>query len=135
MGSDTISVVSASVALAALAVATWQARTNARNAERAHTLPVISEIFREFRSQEFRNSMSYLVTKTPRVHGEEGFRSLSREWQENAYRVCYFFDYLGTLTSFGDHARRASYQYMWNLGYASMAKPGTFYREGKVLSQ
>jgi hypothetical protein len=101
MESSIISVVSASVAVAALAVATWQVRANARSAERSHTLPVISDIFREFRSQEFRNSMSHLVMKMPKLHGEDGFSSLSREWQEHAYRVCYFFDYLGTLVSFG----------------------------------
>lgn len=101
MKSSILSIVSAAVAVAAVAIAIWQVRANSRSAERSHTLPIVSEVYREFRSLEFRNSMSYLITSVPKPRGEEGFRSLPRKWQEHAYRVCYLFDYLGTLVSFG----------------------------------
>jgi hypothetical protein len=102
MDSNILSLVSVTIAFVAVAVATWQARANARSAQRSHTLPVISETFREFRSAEFRTRISYVVTKVPATtRGVHGFSSLPRKWREDAYEVCYFFDYLGTLVKFG----------------------------------
>jgi hypothetical protein len=109
MDSSILSLASVTIAVAAVAVATWQARINARSAERAarsaertHTLPVISETFREFRSAEFRTRVSYLTAKLPReARAARGFSSLPKKWREDAYEVCYYFDYLGVLVNFG----------------------------------
>jgi hypothetical protein len=109
METNIISLVSVTIAVAAVAVATWQARINARSAERSarsaertHTLPVISETFREFRSAEFRTRVSYVTAKLPRAaRATRGFSSLPKTWREDAYEVCYFFDYLGVLVTFG----------------------------------
>jgi hypothetical protein len=100
MVSNVVSSASVAIALVAVAVATWQARTTARNAERTHTLPVVSEVWREFRSTEFRARINYLLINVPAVRGEHGFHSLPKEWRENAYEVCYFYDYLGALVAF-----------------------------------
>jgi hypothetical protein len=93
--------ISLAVALAAVGVSTWQVRQTARSAARSHALPVIAEVFREFRSPEFRASVGYLLSSTPVARGDEGFASLPEEWCEKAYVVVYFFDYLGVLVSSG----------------------------------
>jgi hypothetical protein len=102
MDSNVLSLVSVSIAFVAVTITTWQVRANARSAEHSHTLPVVSETFREFRSAEFRTRISYVVTKVPSAaRGARGFSSLPRKWREDAYEVCYFFDYLGALVKFG----------------------------------
>jgi hypothetical protein len=101
MDSSILGLASVSIAVGALAVATWQARATARSAERSHALPVVSEIFGEFRSAEFRASIHYLIANVPPTRGEHGFSSLPTEWREKAYETCYFFDYLGALVEFG----------------------------------
>jgi hypothetical protein len=116
MDSNILSLASVTIAFGAVAVATWQARANARSAERSHTLPVISETFREFRSVEFRTRISYVVTKVPATtRGARGFNSLPRKWREDAYEVCYFFDYLGALVRFGIIRKELAIS-MWGTG-------------------
>jgi hypothetical protein len=39
----------------------------------------------------------YLITKTPKQIPENGFQGTPKDWQEEAYRICYFFDYVGAL--------------------------------------
>ena len=99
--SSVFSTVSLTIAIIALTVATWQARASARSAERTHALPIISEVFREFRSPQFRNSMSSLLIDVRKQTSTKGFRAQSKAWQDNAYRVCYFFDYIGALVHTG----------------------------------
>lgn len=100
MDGDTLSLASVAIAFIAVAVATWQVRSSARSAERTHTLPVVSEVWQQFRSSEFRASVNYLILTIPASHGDHGFSSLPKEWREKAYGVCYFFDYLGALVQF-----------------------------------
>ncbi|WP_314221215.1 DUF4760 domain-containing protein [Streptomyces zaehneri] len=90
------------IALIAVAATIWQARRSARLAEDALALPVAAETFREFRSQTFREHARRLLT----VPGEElnqasGFHELSPEFQESAYHICYYFEYIGVLTAHG----------------------------------
>jgi hypothetical protein len=116
MDSNILSLASVIIAFGAVTVATWQARANARSAEHSHTLPVISETFREFRSAEFRTRISYVVTKVPATtRGARGFSSLPRRWREDAYEVCYFFDYLGALVKFGIIRKELAIS-MWGTG-------------------
>jgi hypothetical protein len=98
--SETLSLVSVAIAISAVIVASWQVRATARSAERAHALPVVSEISSEFRSPKFRSSIHYLISQVPTSRGSHGFSSLSTEWRDHAYHVCYFFDYMGALVSF-----------------------------------
>jgi hypothetical protein len=100
MGGDIFSLASVAIAFFAVAVATWQVRSSARSAERTHTLPVVSEVWRQFRSSEFRASVNYLILTIPVPHGDHGFNSLPKGWRDKAYEVCYFFDYLGALVQF-----------------------------------
>jgi hypothetical protein len=69
---------------------------DARSA-RSYTLPLLSEVFTEFRTKEFRDGVSYLVNATPKPAPDDGFRGAPGKWQDHAYRVCYFFDYVGIL--------------------------------------
>jgi hypothetical protein len=93
--------VSLAIALAAVAVATWQVRAAAKSTERSNAIPVLSELSREVRSAEFRHSLVTLLTTTPEAPPAGGFDELPLDWREHAYRVCYFFDYLGVLVSKG----------------------------------
>src|SRR6266581_2262033 len=97
MESDVISVVSVLIAAVAVCIAAWQVRASAKSAERSNALPVLSEIFSEWRSSEFRASILYLLNETPEALSDEGFASLPETWREHAYKVCYFFDYVGVL--------------------------------------
>ena len=97
MESNVISIVSVLIAAIAVCIATWQVRASARSAERSNALPVLSEFFAEWRSSEFRMSIGYLLNETPGPLNGEGFASLPETWREHAYKVCYFFDYVGVL--------------------------------------
>ena len=101
MLSEIISLISVILALVAVCVSAWQTRTNMRDARHSRSLPVIAEIFREFRSREFRESLHNLLTLSSDKTTGSGFRALSKDRQEDAYRVCYFFDQIGVLVAFG----------------------------------
>jgi len=95
--SEIVSLVSLVVALTAVWIAAWQVRASLRSTERTNALPVISETFHEFRSAEFRASVANLIENAPARAPAGGFNALSEEIREDAYKVCYFFDYMGTL--------------------------------------
>jgi hypothetical protein len=99
--SAVVNLISLGIALIAIAVAIWQVRTSSERAERALSLPIITEISREIRSSEFRQSIKFLQKKAPLVPDRGGFESLPEEFREQAYKVCYFFDYLGILAMYG----------------------------------
>lgn len=101
MISNIVSLISVLVAIAAVWVATWQVRASAKSTERSNALPVLSEIFAEWRSTEFRQSIMYLLNEIPGGVLDDGFESLPEEWREHAYKVCYFLDYLGILVVYG----------------------------------
>ena len=72
-----------------------------QHARHSRALPVIAEIFKEFRSREFRESVHHLLALPSGKMTDSGFVSLSGDRREDAYKVCYFFDYIGTLVAFG----------------------------------
>lgn len=92
--------VSLVIALTAVAVAVWQARTNAVAAEKSNSLPVASHVFAEFRSQEFRAHLLRVWTETPSDVPDDGFQALPQDWRESAYAVAYFFEHLGLLVAY-----------------------------------
>jgi hypothetical protein len=93
--------ISLTVAIVAIAVATWQVRVAAQSAERSNAIPVLSEISKEVRSADFRESLTVLLNHTPDHLPPGGFKELPREFREHAYKVCYFVDYLGLLCNKG----------------------------------
>jgi hypothetical protein len=99
LSSYIVTFTSLAIALAAVWVSTWQVRQSADSAERSNALPVIQEIFSEFRSSEFRNAITYLLTSNPVVMGDSGFSSLSVDFRDPAFKVVYFMDYLGVLVT------------------------------------
>ena len=101
MLSEIISLISVILALVAVCVSTWQARSNMQHARHSRALPVTAEIFKEFRSREFRESIHHLLALPPGKMTGAGFLALSGDLREDAYKVCYFFDYIGTLVAFG----------------------------------
>jgi hypothetical protein len=102
MEGSIVGFVSAVIALVAVTVAIWQVRTSSIRAERAISLPVLAEISHEIRSQEFHDSLIRLVTQNPPpVPKHGGFEALPEDFRRTAYRVCYFFDYLGILAKYG----------------------------------
>jgi hypothetical protein len=99
--SEIISLVSVTLALIAICISAWQARLNIRHARHSRSLPVIAEIFREWRSEEFRKSVRNLLALSPRQVEGRDFLNLPGDCREDAFKVCYFFDYIGTLVAFG----------------------------------
>jgi hypothetical protein len=87
-------------ALTAVVVAIWQVRANTVAAERANSLPVASDAFKEFRSQEFQAHLRRVWNEAPANIPEDGFQSLPHDWRESAYTVAYFFEYLGVLVAY-----------------------------------
>lgn len=93
-------VCSALGAVVAIRVAVWQARLTANHAQRQNALPVVSEIFREWRSEEFRAHRSAVLSGCPVPPPPDGLAGLPPDWRESAHTVCHFFDYLGALVAF-----------------------------------
>lgn len=100
MSSQIASIVSLAVALIAVCVAAWQIRSNVVRAKKANVLPAISESIGEFRSQSFRASMRKLLSAAPASPQPGRFDEIPDDWREDAYRICYFFEYLAAFIAF-----------------------------------
>jgi hypothetical protein len=97
LSSEIVSLASILLALAAVCVAAWQVRVSTRSAEKTNALPIISEVFRQWRSREFNIALRKLLGARKKYFDRESFDALPRRYRQPAYEVCYFFDYLGTL--------------------------------------
>lgn len=100
MSSWILSVGSLVIALLAVVVAILQVRASAVAAERSNALPVASDAFKEFRSQEFQAHLRKVWDETPSKAPEGGFQSLPVDLRDSAYEVAYFFEYLGVLVAY-----------------------------------
>lgn len=100
MLSEIVSLVTVVVASAAVLIAVWQVRATLRSTELINTLPVISATFQEFRSAEFRASVANLIENAPARAPAGGFSALPEDIREDAYKVCYFCDYMGTIIAY-----------------------------------
>jgi hypothetical protein len=100
MDQGIISAASVLIAIAAVSVAIWQARANARAAEKSNALHIVSQIFGEWRSISFHKHRSLILYETIPMPMATAFESLPPEFRESAYIVCYFCDYVGMLRSF-----------------------------------
>jgi hypothetical protein len=97
LGNQIVSLASILLALAAVCVAAWQVRVSSRTADKSNALPVISEVFMQWRSPEFNKALASILSTRKRDLWRENFDALPRRRRQDAYKVCYFFDYLGTL--------------------------------------
>jgi hypothetical protein len=97
MVAETLSLISVIIAFAAILVTVWRAQRMARAEERMRSLSIISEAFGEWRSAEFREHKSVLLSLVGTMPPEGGFEALPRNVRESAYAWCYFCDYLGHL--------------------------------------
>jgi hypothetical protein len=100
VSSQIAGVVSLLIALAAVCVAAWQVRMSARLTVNSNSLPAITRVFEEWRSDIFREHVDNLKKHSPEAPTAGGFAALPDEWRDSAYTVCYFFDYVGTLMLF-----------------------------------
>ena len=100
MSSQVASLVSLVVALIAVCVAAWQIRSNVVRAKKANVLPAISESIGEFRSMEFRARMRKLLSAAPASLHPGRFDEIPDDWREDAYQICYFFEYLAAFIAF-----------------------------------
>jgi hypothetical protein len=89
------------LALAAVCVAAWQVRVGTQSAEKANALPVITEVFEQWRSQDFNDALKRLLIPRKGDLSRENFDALPQRHRRDANEVCYFFDYLGTLVLYG----------------------------------
>lgn len=92
-----VSLATTLLALATVCVAAWQVRVTTKSAERANALPIVSQIFQQWRSAEFNNSLKRLINIKQSYLSRENFNALPARLRRDAYEICYFFDYLGTL--------------------------------------
>lgn len=97
LGSQIVSLISILLALAAVCVAAWQVRVSTRSAEKTNALPIISEVFEQSRSPQFNVAIRRILSAKRKYFYRKNFDSLPRSYRRDAYQVCYFFDYLGTL--------------------------------------
>jgi hypothetical protein len=97
MLTETLSLVSVFVAFCAVLVTVWQARRAARDGERMRSLPIVSEVSREWRSREFRQHRRVVLSLSGTTPSEGGFEALPPDIRESVYTWCFFCDYLGQL--------------------------------------
>lgn len=88
------------IACVAVVVAIWQVRQSALAAERSNSLPVASDAFTEFRSQEFQAHLRKVWDEAPSHVPDDGFQSVPEDWRKSALEVAYFFEYLGILVAY-----------------------------------
>jgi hypothetical protein len=100
MLSETISLISVTIALVAVCLTAWQARANMLNAVHSRSLPVLSDSMSQFRSPDFRESIVRLVQSPDLAAVNGGFKSIPDGLTDDAYKVCYFFDLIGILVVF-----------------------------------
>lgn len=100
MVNGTLAVTSIVIAIAAVGVAIWQVRASARASQRTISLPVMSTAFDEFRSVDFQGHLRKVWNEIPENVPRDGFQALPDEWRGSAYRVTYFFEYLGLLVAY-----------------------------------
>ena len=100
MSSQIAGVISLLIALAAVCVAAWQVRMSARLTVNSNSLPAITQVFEEWRSDVFREHVNNLKKHSADSPAVGGFDALPGEWRDSAYTVGYFFDYVGALMFF-----------------------------------
>jgi len=94
-----LAVISLAVSGVALILSSLLERRSSSIAFHAKEIPVAADVFREFRSPGFRAAMERMAhpRDTP---PDAGFQGLSEDERDEAYTVCYFFEYLGVLVAF-----------------------------------
>jgi hypothetical protein len=97
LSSQIVSLISVLLALAAVCVAAWQVRESTRSAEKTNALPIISEVFEHARSSQFNIAIRRILNAKKKYFYRNNFDALPRKYRQDAYQICYFFDYLGTL--------------------------------------
>src|ERR1700722_2733569 len=97
MLTEYVSLVSVTIALSAVVVAVFSSWHNARVAERNRALPIISDVFREWRSPELLAHKERLLALEGTTPPIDGFSGLPHDARESAYAWCYFCDCLGQL--------------------------------------
>jgi hypothetical protein len=99
MSSQITSLISVVFALIAVCIAVWQVRSNVERAKKANVLDAISQSIGEFRSESFRGSMRNLLSNAPKSPPGR-FDEISADWREDAYTICYFFEYIAAFIGF-----------------------------------
>jgi hypothetical protein len=96
-----IAMITALAAAAAVLVAVWQARRTVTIARQTNAGPAVTTQISQFSDSEFRKAMDGL--RSLRASGliPGPFSTLRAPTIDQAYRVCYFFEYLGILVAFG----------------------------------
>lgn len=95
MTAQIVSFISATIALAAVYVAVWQVRENAKNVARSNSLPVLSQIASTWRSSEMRGHRDRLLSGPPAPPNTQGFAGLPGDFRDSAEQFCFFCEGLG----------------------------------------
>jgi hypothetical protein len=90
------------VSVGAVVAAVWSTFRSRDSSMKANSLRVTTEVFQKVGSVEFREQLALILRGPVEVPPDGGgIESLSPEYRDSVYSVCYFFDYLGVLLAFG----------------------------------
>jgi hypothetical protein len=87
------------VAVAALVISFWQGSRARLLTKQANAGPVMASVYGQFRDKSFRRAVNRLRAM-PMESATGGFTGLPDDFQDDAYTVCYYFEYIGLLVYF-----------------------------------
>jgi len=95
--SDILSLV---ISIIALATSLFVAYKQIMLAKHSNSFPVTIDMFREFRSLEFKQHLYYVLFKFPSINQpDKGIHGLPEETRNHVLEVCHFFDNLGVMVA------------------------------------
>ena len=95
-------VLSLIIAIIALVISVAVALRQIIIAKQANALPILIDMFQEFRSAKFKQHQSYVLENLKKEHNpEKGFRDLPESAKIHAITVSHFFDNLAVLVANG----------------------------------
>jgi hypothetical protein len=98
-GSLALNLLALVISVIALGVSVVLGRRQLKLARDSHLLPIISDIFKETRSEPFMESMAYIRDRLAELPADNGYRYLPGEGRVHIRRVGLFFDDIGKLVA------------------------------------
>ena len=89
------------IALLALVVSIWVALTQRRLSMHANALPLVVDMFQEYRSPPFIHAREMVMVELHRYSPDLGFSSLPDDIRGAVQTVSYFFDNVGVIVLYG----------------------------------
>lgn len=98
-GSLALNLLALVISVIALSVSVVMGRRQLKLARDSHLLPIISDIFKETRSEPFLESMAYIRDRLAELPADNGYRHLPGDARLHVRRVGLFYDDIGKLVA------------------------------------